>query len=347
MRIHQEPNVQWLLEEESIQRVVEEFPFRTTRHYSQLMKHRGDAIGKQMIPDMAELRDGSGYEDPLAEESLSPVPNLVHRYPNRVLWLVSHECAMNCRFCTRKRRWKNPLPLTEEDFQRGLGYISSHREIRDVLLSGGDPLLLPLDRLDRILSSLKSMEHVQVIRIGSRIPCVLPEKIQEDLAALLAKHHPVFVNLHFNHPREINGESRRACECLADAGIPLGSQTVLLKGVNDDGETLGELFQNLLTMRVKPYYLLQMDLTRSTSHFRTPLSEGLKILKQLRNHISGLAMPQFVIDLPGGHGKIPLLPHSVEELRDDAMVVRDFRGDRCSYPLLPGECFSLRKLMGF
>ncbi len=333
----------WPMEGILFSKLLEEYPFRATSHYSRLMEHPHDPIGRQMLPDLAELRDDNGYEDPLAEEALSPVCNLVHRYPNRVLWLVAHDCAMNCRFCTRKRRWKNPIPLTEEDFQKGLRYIAGHEAIKDVLLSGGDPFLLPLEKIERILASLRAIPHVQIIRVGSRIPCVLPRKIDSDMAVLLARYHPVFVNLHFNHPRELNSESRRACECLADAGIPLGSQTVLLKDVNDQAETLGELFQGLLTLRVRPYYLLQMDLTRSTSHFRSPLSTGLNILKKLRNHISGLAMPQYVIDLPEGRGKIPLLPHCVREIRDDVMVMHNYMGEDCSYPLLRGEHHTLRE----
>lgn len=325
--------------------MVERFPFRTTSHFARLMEHPRDAIGRQMLPDIAELEDNDGYEDPLGEELLSPVRNLVHRYPNRVLWLVAHECAMNCRFCTRKRRWKNPVPFSQNDFEEGLRYISCHEEVKDVLLSGGDPLLLPLEKLERILASLRSIPHVQIIRIGSRIPGVLPQKIESELALLLARHHPVFVNLHFNHPREVNSEARRACECLADAGIPLGSQTVLLKGVNDEAEILGELFQSLLASRVRPYYLLQMDLTRSTAHFRTPVSRGLEILQKLRNHVSGLAMPQYVIDLPGGQGKIPLLPHCIREIREEVMVVRNYRGEDCVYPLLPGESPSLKNFL--
>ncbi len=335
----------WPTESGLLDELLEVYPFRATSHYRRLMEHPCDPIGRQMLPDPSELRDGNGYEDPLAEEALSPVLNLVHRYPNRVLWLVAHDCAMNCRFCTRKRRWKNPIPLTEEDFQAGLRYIAGHEAVKDVLLSGGDPFLLPLEQLDRILASLRAIPHVRIIRIGSRIPCVLPRKIDSDLANLLARYHPIFVNLHFNHPREINSQSRHACECLANAGIPLGSQTVLLKGVNDQAETLGELFQELLTLRVRPYYLLQMDLTRSTSHFRVPVSTGLGILKQLRNHISGLAMPQYVIDLPGGRGKIPLLPQCVRKIEDDIMVLRNYMGEDCPYPLLPGENTRLRELL--
>lgn len=326
-------------------RVAVRYPFRGSRYFCNLIRSPGDPIWKQVIPDLAELTDASGWEDPLGEEKLSPVPNLVHRYPNRVLWLVSSECATHCRFCTRKRRWNNPTPLDDGAFKDALDYIRLHREIRDVLLSGGDPLMLPTNRLQAILLALKEIPHIDLIRIGTRIPGVQPKRVTRELAATLAQYHPLFINIHFNHPMEITPQSRQACAILADAGIPLGSQTVLLRGVNDEASTLAELFQRLLTLRVRPYYLLQMDLTQSTGHFRTPLSAGLKILGKLRNRISGLAMPQFVVDLPGGHGKIPIVEDRIEEIGSERLIFRDYTGRQCEYPLLPGESDEITTLL--
>jgi lysine 2,3-aminomutase len=327
----------WPLDTDDLRRVSKRFPFRVTSHVLNLIRFPGDPIWRQAVPDVLEMRDQSGYDDPLAEERLSPVPNLVHRYPNRALWLVAHECAMACRFCTRKRRWRDPLPLTGEAFQSGLDYIRSHPEIQDVLLSGGDPLLLPPRRLESILAALRRIPHVEIIRIGTRVPGVLPRRITPKLIRMLSQYHPMYMNIHFNHPWEITPECRLACTLLANAGIPLGSQTVLLKGVNDNAEVLGELFQKLLSLRVRPYYLMQMDLTRGTEHFRTPIRTGLEILRALRNHVSGLALPHFVVDLPGGQGKVPLIPNSVENITEDHLTLKDYRGGLCRYPLLPGE----------
>jgi lysine 2,3-aminomutase len=320
-----------------LEHVVQRYPFRVSRYFAGLIQSPGDAVWRQVVPDVRERDDVAGWKDPLAEEDLSPVPNLVHRYPNRVLWLVSRECAVNCRFCTRKRRWKEPLPLTREYFDGALDYIASHREVQDVILSGGDPLLLTLPRLESILMNLRKIPHVAIIRIGTRLPCALPGKVTHELAAMLARYHPIFMNIHFNHPREITRESSQACTMLADAGIPLGSQTVLLRGINDRADVLAVLFQGLLALRVRPYYLMQMDLTEGTAHFRTPVSSGLSILKTLRNRISGLAMPHFVIDLPGGQGKVPLVPGSVKAIEAGKLTLKDYLGKDCIYPLLPGE----------
>ncbi|GKT08114.1 KamA family radical SAM protein [Desulforhabdus sp. TSK] len=333
------------VEVEEIRPVAAYFPFKVNPYYASLMDSPGDPIWRQCIPDPRELQDLGGMEDPLAEELLSPVPNLVHRYPNRILWLVSQQCAVHCRFCTRKRRWREPVPLTDANVEAALEYIGKTPDVQDVLLSGGDPLLLPMKRLEALLSALRKIPHVEIIRIGSRVPCVDPRRITQEWAALLARYHPVYLNLHFNHPREITDDSRAACAILANAGIPLGSQTVLLRGVNDAPEILGALFQKLLTMRVRPYYLLQMDLTRGTSHFRTPVSVGLKIVHALRNRISGLAMPHYVIDLPGGRGKIPLTPRYVQEIKGNFIVLKDSWGRRCDYPLLEGEGEDLRGWM--
>jgi len=332
---------QWSGELHHLEQVTQRFPFCINPYYAGLIREPGDPIWRQVMPDARELEDATGWEDPLAEEALSPVPNLVHRYPNRVLWLVSHECAVHCRFCTRKRRWKKPQPLTEKLFHEALAYISSHKEVRDVILSGGDPLLLPLSRLECILGNLRKINHVEVIRIGTRVPCALPQKVTEELAALMAGYHPLYVNVHFNHPWEITPESTRACALLANAGIPLGSQTVLLRGVNDQVEVLVELFQKLLSLRVRPYYLMQMDLTRSTAYLRTPLSKGLEIVDALRGHVSGMAIPHFVIDLPDGHGKVSLVPDRVARIDDSELVFRDYRGNLSAYPLLPGEAEDL------
>ncbi len=327
-------------------RVTERYPFRASDHYLGLIRHGRDPIWRQVIPDKLEIEDDSGFDDPLSEEDLSPVPNLVHRYPNRVLWLVSDECAIHCRFCTRKRRWRNQVPMSGECFREALDYIRRNREVKDVLLSGGDPLMLPVSELDGILKSVRRIPHVEVLRIGTRVPCALPERVTPELAAMLSKYSPLFMNIHFNHPWEITAESQRACNLLAGAGIPLGSQTVLLKGINDNAEVLGELFQNLLTMRVRPYYLMQMDLTRGTGHFRTPLVTGLEVIGRLRNHISGMAMPHLVIDLPGGRGKVPLVPNSIEAIEGGRLFVRNYRGETCEYPLLEGEAKELMRWIG-
>jgi|WetSurMetagenome_2_1015567.scaffolds.fasta_scaffold72800_2 lysine 2,3-aminomutase len=328
---------EWSVDPTELMPVLERYPFRASRHAMKLTQFPGDPVWRQIMPDVAEIEDSSGWEDPLAEEVLSTVPNLVHRYPSRVLWLVAEECAAHCRFCTRKRRWSSPVFLTEALFQSGLDYIRAHREVRDVLLSGGDPFLLPPDRLEMILASLRAIAHVEIIRIGTRAPVFLPRVITADYAAMLARYHPVYVNIHFNHPVEVSVESTAACTLLADAGIPLGSQTVLLKGINDDVEILAELFQHLLRLRVRPYYLMQMDLTRGTSHFRTAIHRGMEILHGLRNRISGLAMPHFVIDLPGGQGKVPLVPNTILNVGSDQMQLKDWLGRTCTYPLLPGE----------
>lgn len=328
-----------------IRRVSQRYPCRISRHYADLIHAKGDPIWRQAVPDVRELEDPAGLDDPLAEEAHSPVPNLVHRYPNRVLWIVSHECATFCRFCTRKRRWANPLPLTGELFRAGLAYIRSNQAIRDVLISGGDPLLLPLPRLEAIISSLRNIPHVEIIRIGTRIPCVAPERVNSDLAGMLARYHPVFINLHFNHPIEMTQEAGKACALLAGAGIPLGNQTVLLKDVNDRAEILAELFQGLLKWRVRPYYLMQMDLTTGTGHFRTPLPTGLNILRSLQNRVSGIAVPHFVVDLPGGRGKVPLLLSQLLGMESDSLIVRDPEGKPCRYPLLEGESEELMQLV--
>jgi len=335
----------WPLRREELDRVAQRYPFRLSGYYGGLIRAPEDPVWLQAVPNVSELADAAGYEDPLAEEGLSPVPNLVHRYGNRVLWLVSEECAVHCRFCTRKRRWGVSAPLTDELLREGLEYIARSTQVKDVLLSGGDPLLLPVSRLEGILASLRRIPHVEIIRIGTRLPCTLPGRVTGDLARVLAKYHPLYVNIHFNHPRELTEESREACLNLVQAGIPLGSQTVLLRGVNDDARTLQALFEGLLRMRVRPYYLMQMDLTRGTAHFRTPVSTGLKIMDALRNRVSGLAMPHFVVDLPGGHGKIPLTPNHVESVDGDRMVVRGTRGNRVAYPLLEGEGPKLRSML--
>ncbi len=269
-------------------------------------------------------------EDPLDEELLSPVPGLIHRYPDRVVWLVSSVCAVYCRFCMRKRRVGCTEATGTGTRQAALAYIANHPEIRDVILSGGDPLLLEDDALEEILSGLRRIPHVEIIRIGTRTTVTLPERITTGLCRMLKKFHPIYVNTHFNHPKEITAASARACARLADAGIPLGNQTVLLKGINDDPQVMKRLMQLLLKIRVKPYYLHQMDLVRGTAHFRTSIDRGLQIMEGLRGHTSGLASPYYAIDLEGGKGKVPLLPEYVRR-DDDSLLIRSYRGEVVRY----------------
>ena len=312
-----------------LEAVAAQYPVRISPHYLSLIREPGDPIWRQCVPDPRELDDDQ-LPDPLDEERLSPVPGLIHRYPDRVVWLVSDDCAVYCRFCMRKRRLGQSFPSTEENRRAALGYIASHPEIRDVILSGGDPLMLPDGELDGILGRLRAIPHVEILRIGSRVPVVLPARITPELCAILKNYHPLYLNTHFNHPVEITPEAAEACGRLADAGIPLGNQTVLLKGVNDDPATMTLLMQRLLAIRVRPYYLHQMDLVRGTGHFRTPVSCGVRIMAALRGHTSGLASPYYVIDLPEGKGKVPVLPESVRR-EGERLVITTYTGDVVAY----------------
>ncbi|NWG12081.1 MAG: KamA family radical SAM protein [Acidobacteria bacterium] len=315
-----------------IDAVRAEYPMRIPRYYYNLIEEPGDPIWKQAVPSIQELQDVEADEDPLREEEDSPVPRLTHRYPDRVLFLVTDRCPMYCRFCTRKRMVGRTSDVNQKTIALGLDYIRSHPEIRDVLLSGGDPLMLSDQKLERIISSLRSIPHVEIIRIGTKFPCVLPSRITGGLCAMLSRYHPLYINTHFNHPREVTPESRAACERLANAGIPVGCQKVLLRGVNDDPQIIKELMHKLLLMRVRPYYLYQTDLTRGTNHFRTRVEVGLDIIRALRGHTTGFAVPQFVIDAPGGGGKIPLMPEYVVELGGNEVVMRNFEGRQYVYP---------------
>jgi lysine 2,3-aminomutase len=315
---------------ETLQPVVSRYPMRITPYYLSLIKSTGDPIWRQCIPDPEELSDNQ-QTDPLNEEGLSPVPGLIHRYPDRVVWLVSSQCAVNCRFCMRKGRFGcSAKRAGTNDLKRTLDYIAANQVIRDVILSGGDPLFLEDDILELALAGLRRIPHVEIIRIGTRIPVTLPERVTVKLCRLLKRFHPVYVNTHFNHPREITKASARACSRLADAGIPLGNQTVLLKGVNDNSDVMKDLFQQLLAIRVRPYYLHHMDLVRGTSHFRTKITRGLEVMDALRGHTSGLASPYYVIDLPGGKGKVPLLADYGRE-QEGKFLLRNYRGETFTY----------------
>lgn len=315
--------------------VAGRYPLRITPHYLGLIEGPGDPLWRQCVPAPQELADRQ-LPDPLNEEGLSPVPGLIHRYPDRVVWLVSNECAVYCRFCMRKRRVGCPALGGGSDLLGdALRYIAETPAIRDVILSGGDPLLLDDELLEWILARLAAIPHVEMVRIGTRIPVTLPERVTMRLCRMLRRYHPLYVNTHFNHPREITPESSKACMRLADAGIPLGNQTVLLRGVNDDPAVMTRLMQRLLAIRVRPYYIHQMDLVQGTGHFRTKVERGLEIMAGLRGHTSGMATPYYVIDAPGGKGKIPLLPDGVS--RDgDGWVLRNYRGETIEYEDVAG-----------
>lgn len=311
--------------------VVARYPARVTPYYAGLIRQEGDAIWKQCMPDIRELDACGQVDDPLAEHSLSPVPGLIHRYPDRVVLLVSNRCPVYCRFCMRKRHvGGGDAPIEVESLERAFTYISEHSAISDVVLSGGDPLMLDDGSLELILSRLRAIRHVAVIRIGTRVPVTMPSRVTHDLCNIFKKYHPLYINTHFNHPAELTEQSAQACTLLAAAGIPIGNQTVLLRGVNDQTEIMAELLKGLLAMRVRPYYLHQMDLVRGTAHFRTSVETGLEIIRGLRGHISGLAVPHYVIDLPGGKGKVALLPDDVRR-EGDVLMLRTYRGETVAY----------------
>lgn len=308
------------------------YPLRISTYYLELIKKIGRPLWLQAVPDIRELDDPIGLADPLNEENLSPVPSLVHKYPDRALFLVCNECAMYCRFCTRKRKvGKSEMVVNDQTIAAGLEYLRKTPTITDVLISGGDPLMLADDRLERILKALRTIPSIATLRIGTRIPCTLPMRITPKLAAMLKKYHPLYINTHFNHPAEITPEASLACARLADAGIPLGCQTVLLRGVNDSPEIIRQLMYRLLQIRVKPYYLFQTDLTAGTAHFRTTIDTGLDIMRQLIGHISGMAVPTYALDAPGGGGKIPLTPDYIKTL-GRTLEFKTYRGMPCSYP---------------
>jgi lysine 2,3-aminomutase len=263
---------------------------------------------------------------------MSPVPNITHRYPDRALFLVTSQCGLYCRFCTRKRKVGDSHKISMSTLESAFNYLEQHTEISDVILSGGDPLMLTDAMLEKILIRLRTMKHIQVIRLGTKMPCVLPHRITPKLVNMLKKYHPIYINTHFNPPWEITEESKAACAMLADAGCPVGNQAVLMKGVNDNADTMKDLMKGLLAMRVRPYYIYQADLTKGANHFRTPLSVGLDIMDKLRGHISGLAVPQFVIDAPGGGGKIPMLPNYVLSRDDDKIILRNYKYNIYEYP---------------
>ena len=315
---------------EQLKKVGEIYPIRINSYFLNQIKGPNDPLWKQVVPTIEELDDYTDGDiltaDPLNEEGDMPVPELVHRYPDRVLLMINNQCPIVCRFCTRKRKIGFPGVVTRDTLRQGIEYIRNNPEIRDVIMSGGDPLLVPDKELDRILGELRSIPHLEIIRIGTRVPGTLPSRITENLCSILKKYHPLYFNMHFNHPSEITPEVEKSCAMLADIGIPLGSQTVLLKGVNDNSQTMKELMLKLLKNRVKPYYIYQADMTEGTDHFRTSVEKGLDILRDLMGHISGMAVPYFVIDAPGGGGKVRLLPNSIVEQNKDEVVITNYEG---------------------
>lgn len=308
------------------------FPMKINAYVLSRIGAIDDPIGRQVIPDPRELDDLATTADPLAEERQSPAPQIIHRYPHRVVFLVSDQCAVHCRFCMRKRRVAAGRQVPWSRIEQGLAYIRSQPAIHEVILSGGDPLMLDDARLVAVLQALRAMDHVRLLRIHTRAPSLLPQRVTGALAARLAALQPLYINIHFNHPAELTPQCQTACGLLADAGIALGSQTVLLKGVNDDPGVLHALFEQLLTMRVRPYYLHHLDPVPGTAHFRVPLEKGLALMGTLRGRLSGMAIPHYMIDLPGGGGKLSLTPDAIVNKAPDHWLVRNWEGKVFRYP---------------
>ena len=291
-------------------------------------------IRRQAVPRIEELHlSKNDMVDPCGEDKDSPVPGLVHRYPDRVLLLVTDQCAVYCRYCTRRRLvGSHERAITQGNFEEVLKYLKSHRKVRDVLLSGGDPLLLENERLEEILSRLRAIPHIELLRIGTRVPVTLPQRITGGLVRMLKKYHPLMISIHFSHPKEITDQVRRACNDLADGGIPLGSQTVLLKGINDKPYIMKKLVHELLKIRVRPYYIYQCDLAMGTEHFRTSVATGIQIIEKLRGYTTGYAVPTYVVDAPGGGGKIPVEPVYLVSRGKGKVVLRNYEGKIFEYP---------------
>jgi len=312
-------------------------PLSITPYYASLLAGENPyhPLHRAVVPSSAEFMISTcEAADPLHEDHDSPVPGLVHRYPDRVLFLITDFCSVYCRYCTRSRMVGATPEATphRENWERVLDYIASHTEIRDVLLSGGDPLTLSDDHLEWLLQRLKQIPHVEFVRIGSKVPVVLPQRITPSLVKMLRKYHPLWMSIHFTHPDELTPEVEQACGRLADAGIPLGSQTVLLAGINDDVDTMKRLVHGLLKFRVKPYYIYQCDPIYGSSHFRTSVEKGIEIISGLRGYTTGYAVPTYVIDAPGGGGKIPIFPETIIGRDKDELLIRNFRGNTYRYP---------------
>ncbi len=312
------------------------FQMAITPYYGTLIQQldQRDPIFRMSVPQAAELINPPHLQsDPLEEDHHSPVPGLIHRYADRALIVTTSACAMYCRHCTRKRVTSaRETTITGERLQRIVAYLHAHPEIHDVVVSGGDPLTLSTEALEAVLAAVRAVPSVEIIRIGTRVPVTMPMRVTDELTAMLRKYHPLWINTHFNHPVEMTDEAREACARLADAGIPLGNQTVLLKGVNDDPRVMEELCRGLVRMRVRPYYLFQCDLVPGVEDFRTPISRGIEIMEYLRGRVSGLAIPTFVVDAPGGGGKIPVLPNYIVTTSPTHTVLRNFEGVLISYP---------------
>jgi len=322
-------------EKAEIARACQHSKFQATPYYLSLINEKNPEcpIRMQAVPSIAELSPGLGdLTDPLGEDADSPVPRLVHRYPDRVLFLVSETCSMYCRFCTRRRHVldRSSTQLTGEH-DAAISYIEKNRQVRDVILSGGDALMLSVGMLEGVVKRLRAIPHVEIIRVASRTPCVFPMRVTEELVSMLKKYQPIYFMTHFNHPYEVTHSAAAACARIADAGMPVQNQSVLLRKVNSDPRIMKKLAHELLKIRVKPYYIYQCDLAEGIEHFRTSVSKGFEIMEELRGHTSGLALPTFVIDAPGGGGKIPVMPNYLLTLTDDRAVVRNYRGMMSAY----------------
>ncbi|MBC7087824.1 MAG: lysine 2,3-aminomutase [Tissierellales bacterium] len=322
-------------EKQDINEVLKKFRMGITPYYASLMDPNDPhcPVRMQAVPTIAETHISvADMEDPLHEDADSPVPGLTHRYPDRVLFLITDQCSMYCRHCTRRRfAGQNDSPATMERIDKCIEYIRNTPQVRDVLLSGGDALLVGDDRLEYIISKLREIPHVEIIRLGSRVPVVMPQRITDDLVNMLKKYHPIWLNTHFNHPKEITPESMEACRKLADAGIPLGNQSVLLRGVNDCPHIMKDLVHGLVKMRVRPYYIYQCDLSMGIEHFRTRVAKGIEIIEALRGHTSGYAVPTFVVDAPGGGGKTPVMPQYLISQSPTKVVLRNYEGVITTY----------------
>lgn len=322
-------------EEEGVMKSLKTLRMAITPYYLSLIDNNNPncPVRRQAIPTAAELHQADAdLLDPLHEDEDSPVPGLTHRYPDRVLFLITDMCSMYCRHCTRRRfAGQKDHESPKERIQAAIDYIARRPEVRDVLLSGGDALMVSDNMLESIIERLRAIPHVEIIRIGTRTPVVCPQRVTDDLVNMLKKYHPIWLNTHFNHPNECTEETTEACAKLANAGIPLGNQSVLLRGVNDDTRVMKELVHRLVMMRVRPYYIYQCDLSMGLEHFRTPVSKGIEIIENLRGHTSGYAVPTFVVDAPGGGGKTPVMPQYVISQSPGKIVLRNFEGVITTY----------------